>query len=341
MVHLRIIAPAYDCENVIDLLKATPSVTNLIYLPRAAHKPEGTVILCDVAREDASVIVGDLKELGVHRDGSIAIEEITSQISDAAERAEKSALGTPSDAVVWEEVESRTSENTELSANFVAFMVLAMLLATSGIVRDSTILIIGAMIVGPEFGPLAGLCVAVTQRRINVAKRSLLALAVGFPAGITAAFLFSLIVKNTALGPDSFTLQDHPFTQFISQPDAFSFIVAFFAGMAGVLSLTSTKSGALIGVLVSVTTIPAAANIGLAAAYQDWGVWRGAMEQLGLNLSAIVIAGVATLYVQRMLYFRRRRAHLQLEAREEAGLPVGHSRREVVSATGPRNSRRR
>jgi uncharacterized hydrophobic protein (TIGR00271 family) len=326
MIHLRIIAPSHECEKVVDLLEATPSVTNLIYLPGAAHKPEGSVILADVAREDASVVIGDLKELGVHRDGSIAIEEVDSQISEGAKRAEKAAAGAPSDAVVWEEVEARTSENIELSANFVGFMVLAMLIAASGIILDSTVLIVGSMIVGPEFGPLAGLCVAVTQRRLDLAKRSLSALAVGFPAGITAAFLFSLIVKETSLGPDSFSLQNHPFTQFISQPDAFSFIVAFFAGIAGVLSLTSTKSGALIGVLVSITTIPAAANIGLAAAYGDGGVWLGAMEQLALNLSAIVVAGVGTLYLQRLLYVRRRRAHLHEEARELAGLPVGHSR---------------
>ncbi len=245
MIHLRIIAPTYDCDNVIDLLKATPSVTNLVYLPGAAQKPEGNVVLCDVAREDASVVIGDLKELNIHKDGSIAIEEIDSQLSVFADEAEKAARGAPSDAVVWEEVEARTSENIELSGNFVAFMVLAMLIAASGIFLDSTILIIGAMVVGPEFGPLAGLCVALIQRRRDVAKRSLTALAVGFPAGILAAFLFSLIVKWTDIAPESFSLDGHPFTQFISQPDAFSVIVAFFAGMAGVLSLTSTKSGAL------------------------------------------------------------------------------------------------
>ena len=51
------------------------------------------------------------------------------------------------------------------------------------------------MVVGPEFGPLAGLCVAVVERRRDVALRSLTALAVGFPVGITAAFLFTLIAK--------------------------------------------------------------------------------------------------------------------------------------------------
>ena len=64
--------------------------------------------------------------------------------------------GLPSDAVVWEEVEARTSETTELGGNFLAFMVLACLIASVGIFTGSPILIIGAMVVGPEFGPLAG-----------------------------------------------------------------------------------------------------------------------------------------------------------------------------------------
>jgi uncharacterized membrane protein len=97
--------------------------------------------------------------------------------------------------------------------------------------------------------------------------------------------------------------------------------------MAGVLSLTSAKSGALVGVLISVTTIPAAANIGVAAAVGDGAEWVGAMEQLSLNLGAIFLAGIGTLYVQRLLYVRRRRRHLFDEAREAAGLPVGRSRR--------------
>ena len=63
------------------------------------------MILCDVAREDASVILGDLKELEIHKRGSIAVEHIDTSISDAAIAAEQAAPGLPSDAVVWEEVE--------------------------------------------------------------------------------------------------------------------------------------------------------------------------------------------------------------------------------------------
>jgi len=322
MVHLRIVVPEDRSRKVLDLLEAADSTTNLVFLARAARQPPGDVVLCDVAREDASVIIDDLKDLGVGRDGSIALEQIDSQVSAAADRAERAARGLPSDAVVWEEVEARTSETTELGGNFLIFMTLACLIASVGIFLGSPILIIGAMVVGPEFGPLAGFCVALVERRHDVAVRSLTALAIGFPVGITAAYLFTLISRATGMLDSDFSGAAHPLTQFISKPDEFSFIVACFAGAAGMLSLTSAKSGALIGVLISVTTIPAAANIGVAAALADWSEWRGAMAQLAVNLTAICLAGVATLYVQRRLFERRRRRHLSDGARAVAGLPT-------------------
>ena len=327
MVHLRIVAPSDRSEKALELLCAYGSVSNVIFLKDAAKRPDGDVILCDVAREDTSVIIGDLRELEIPRVGSIAMEYIDTHISEAADRAEKFAPGAPADAVVWEQVEASTSENVELSGNFIAFMVLAVLIATAGIFLDSPILIIGAMVVGPEFGPLAGLCVALVEQRGELAMRSLKALAIGFPVAITAGFLVSVAIKELGLAPEGFDLDGREFTEFITQPDFFSFFVAFLAGMAGVLSLTSAKSGALIGVLISVTTIPAAANIGLAAAYGDGEEWRGAMAQLSVNLTMIVLAGVGTLYVQRLLYRRRRIKHLSDPAREKAGLPVGRSAR--------------
>jgi uncharacterized hydrophobic protein (TIGR00271 family) len=339
MVHLRIVVPGHSSDQALALLKATHSVFNIIYLAGAAQKPEGDVILCDVAREDASVVIEDLQELEIDREGSIAIEDIDSQISLASELAEKAAEGLPSDAVVWEEVEARTSENIELSASFLVFMVLSCLLAAVAIILDSAILLVGAMVVGPEFGPIAALSVAVVHRRWSKAKRSLLPLAVGFPVAIAAAYVFTLGIEAIGLPPGDFSASEHPNTQFISHPDGFSFIVAVLAGAAGVLSLTTAKSGALVGVLISVATIPAAANIAVAAAYTDGEEWVGAMEQLALNLAAIVLAGVVTLFIQRKLYQRRRVEHLHDEAREAAGLPVGRSRKagvpEVESQSAP------
>jgi uncharacterized hydrophobic protein (TIGR00271 family) len=343
MIHLRIVAPEEPAHKVLELLCASPAVINVVHLRGASKKPKGDVILCDIAREEASVIISDLKELDIPRIGSIAVEHIDTSISDAAVAAEKAAPGLPSDAVVWEEVESRTSENTELSFSFVLFMIAAMQIAAVGIILDQPILIVGAMVVGPEFGPLAGVSVALVNKQAPLARRSLMALAVGFPVGIVCTVLTTLVfieVDTTLLFievdpfPEDFAEAQHPFTEFISNPDFLSFFVAFVAGSAGVLSLTSAKSGALVGVLISVTTIPAASNVGVAAAYGQWGDAKGAAMQLGINLAGIVASGVITLFVQRRYYVARRRKHLLDPSRTEAGLPLGRSLRGTTEVPG-------
>jgi uncharacterized hydrophobic protein (TIGR00271 family) len=313
MVHLRIVTPPERTDDVLGVLDCTPSVINIIRLPGAAHRPDGDVILADVAREDASVVIEDLKRLKIHEDGSISLELIDTAISRLADAAEKHAPGAPADAVVWEEVQERTSENVELSGVFLLFMVLAALIAAVGIFLDSEILIVGAMVVGPEFGPIAGVCVALISRRRKLALRSGIALAVGFPLAISAVYVATLVFKATDLTPDDFRSTDHQIADLIASPDIFTAIVAVCAGAAGMLSLSTAKSGALIGVLISVTTIPAAANIGVSAAYQDQEGWLGSMEQLGLNLASILVAGTAVLAWQRVLYERRRRHHLRTD----------------------------
>lgn len=307
MLHLRLIVPTDRSAAVSRCLADSEAVTNVVRLAGAAVEPPGDLMQCDVAREAASDILRQLRDLGLHRDGSIAIEEIDVSLSAVAEQAESRAPGFGSDAVVWEEVEARTSEESSLSVSFLAFMCVATMIASVGVLLDQPILIIGAMVVGPEFGPLAGLCVALVQRRTSEARRSLAALVVGFPVAIAVTMLSTWILTGLGLLQQSMLTADRPLTAFIFQPDALSFVVSFLAGVAGTLSLTSAKSGALVGVLISVTTVPAAANVAVALAYGVWSEARGSALQLGLNLGGIVCASVLTLLAQRLAWRRVRR----------------------------------
>jgi uncharacterized hydrophobic protein (TIGR00271 family) len=318
MVNLRIVAPSDLADETLARLRAVPSVTGIVHLPGAATRPDGDFVFCVVPREDASLVIEELRALGLEQRGAIYVDEIATAISDRARRAEQVARGLPADAVVWEEVEARTSESSELSASFVSFMVLATLIAAVGILTDSLILIIGAMVVGPEFGPLAGVCVAVVQRRGDLARRSLRALAVGFPVAILGSLVLTALLKAFGKAPDELSAESHPATLFISEPNVYSIVVALLAGIAGLLSLTTAKSSALMGVLISVTTIPAAANVGVAAAYGDWHEATGAAAQLGINLVCIVAAGTATLLLQRHFFARRVRRYARRRTRRRA-----------------------
>ncbi|MEO8541277.1 MAG: DUF389 domain-containing protein [bacterium] len=304
MIHLRVVADGERADEAFRFLEGSASVISLVRLPGAARKPNGDLILFDVAREDCTRIITELRRQGIHHHGTIALDYVDTAISDAARAAEDAAPGAVGDAVVWETVRARAFEEADPSFAFVAFMALATMIGAIGILTDSVVLIIGAMILGPEFGPLAGISVATVERRWRLVGRSVRALAVGFPAGITAAFVLTLVLEWTGVGPDAMPTSRQA-TFFISHPDWYSLVVAIAAGIAGTLSLTTVRAGTLIGVLVSVTTIPAAANIAVAAVYRDWSEWRGSMLQLSVNLLAMIAAGVVTLAVELWAYHRR------------------------------------
>ena len=308
----------------------------MIFLEGAAKDPEGDVIMADVAREDASVIISDLKELRLEEDGSITLESIDTALSKRAEAAEKAAKGAPSDAVIWEQVEFRTSEEAKLSASYLAFITIATLIASVGLLLDSPILIVGRhgrrARVRPDRRRL--------RRRSSSGERKLAVRSASSrsrsasPPRSRSPTSPGLIFKETGLAPESFSFDESTFAHAISNPDFFAFFVAFGAGVAGMLSLTTAKSGALIGVLISVTTIPAAAAIALAAAYRDTDAWTGSMAQLAVNLTMILLAGVLTLLIQRHLYHRRRERHLRrgvAPRRGPPGRPLTRRRRPSTS----------
>ena len=308
MLHVRLVVPRDLVPEVLELLRTAPEVTNVWMLPGGAVKPEGDVVSCDVAKEEGSAILERLRDLGLGHRGSIAVESVDASLSDVALAAERAAPGSPADAVVWEEVGGRLEESATLSVSFLVLITIATMLAAIGIITDSIVLIIGAMVVGPEFGPLAGVSVAVSEGRAELARRSFAALAVGFPMGVVAAALLTLVLVAIGVAPDELRRTEQELTLFISQPNWYSVIVAVLAGIAGMLALVSAKSGPLIGVLISVTTIPSAANVGVAVAYGSWGEAMRAAVHLGINVVAIVVSGLAVLWVVQRTSGNRRHA---------------------------------
>ncbi|MEU2654605.1 DUF389 domain-containing protein [Streptomyces sp. NPDC007325] len=306
MLHLRLIVPPDRTEDVTELIGSTVGTTHLVVLPGAARDPAGDVVMCDVAREAGDELLHGLRGLKLDQDGSIAVENIDLSMSERADAAEEDAPGEGADAVIWEQLAEASHEESTLSVTYLSFMLLATMIAACGVVLDNAILIVGAMAVGPEFGPIAGVCTAIVQRAPRLAARSLIALLIGFVAAIAVTTLFSLVMDRLDLFSEELLDGERPQTGFIWQPDPFSLVVALLAGAAGTLSLTSSKSGALVGVAISVTTVPAAANAAVALSYGEVGQMWGSIEQLLLNLAALMVSGTATLALQKKLWRTQR-----------------------------------
>lgn len=302
MQHLQVSVPAEHTDGVLDILRERPGLATLAVLRGASERPQGDVVLADLARESVDGILEALCRRGVDRFGSISIMDVDTSVSTAAEQAERDAPGEGQDALIWEQVVRTSDDQSTLTWTFLAFLTIATTIASIAIVLDSAVLVIGAMVLGPEFGPIAAVCVAIVHGPRSIARRAAISFLVGFAVAITVTTFLALIGRWLGWIEAGALSAQRPATGFITEPDKWSFIVAFVAGIAGVLALTSAKSGSLVGVFISVTTVPAAANLALAIALTDGAEIGSSLTQLGLNVAALVLAGTLTLVVQKLIW---------------------------------------
>jgi uncharacterized hydrophobic protein (TIGR00271 family) len=283
----------------------------------ASIEPVGDIVEADVAREATNAIIDRLGALGIPECGTIHIEPVTAWLSRAGFAAERRTPGAGADAVVWADVTQRAYEESELNWTYLAFMTLATLLASIAIVVDSQVLVIGAMVLGPEFVAIAALGLALVRSRASLFWTAARTLVIGF--GVSIVFTTIAALAARALG--WVTVDDvtgkRPGTDFIYSADKWSFIVAVIAAAAGVLSLTSAKVGGLSGVFISVTTVPAAGNVALGIAFGARAEVAGSAVQLALNISGMVLAGWMTLALQQVIWNRMALHRMRRLARRE------------------------
>jgi uncharacterized hydrophobic protein (TIGR00271 family) len=297
VLHLRVIAPGDMRDDVLAVLQREVGVANITVHAGVALEPEGDEITADIARECANNVIKELKALDVQHRGAITLEVLDTILSTRAHRAEDAAEGDPADAVVWDELIGRTREEATLSVTFVLFLTLACLLTAVGVVTDSTVTVVGAMVLGPEFGPLAALAVALVQRRMALARRAAIALVVGFPIAMSITALATWAAESIGwITLDSVKHVEE--VDFIFRVGPVSFVVALLAGAAGMLSLVSARSSGLVGVFISVYTVTAAGFAVVAATVGAWDVAGKSALQLVVNLVGIVIAGVLVLVLR-------------------------------------------
>ena len=178
-------------------------------------------------------------------------------------------------------------------------MVLAGCIAAIAVLTNP-VLVVGAMIVSPDYGPMAALSVALVNRAYRQAWRSFRALVLGFPMAALAALLFTLAARWLSRVPAPYLAGQRPLTGVLIGANLGAFVVAFVAGAAGIIALGRAKSGAVVGVLVSITTIPAASNVGVAVAMGDLSEAGKSLSILLINLVGLLSGGVLTLLGTRV-----------------------------------------
>jgi uncharacterized hydrophobic protein (TIGR00271 family) len=304
VLHLRVYSPTALTDEVVHSLAGNPTVTEMAVLRGVGIEPAPDLVMAEVVRESVNEVIDVLRRLGVNEQGAIQVEPVPVWISRRGLDAEDVAPGASPDAVVWAEVVQRAYEDSALTWTYASFLTMATMIAAIGIVLDSQILLIGAMVLGPEFGAIAALGLALVRRRRALLGQAVRTLILGFLVAIAITTVVAGVARALGWMTPEAVFGPRPLTAFIYEPDKWSFIVALIAGAAGVLALTSAKSGGITGVFISVTTVPAAGNVALCLAFGNADGVLGSSVQLLINISGMAFSGWLTLVVQQTVWRR-------------------------------------
>jgi uncharacterized hydrophobic protein (TIGR00271 family) len=207
--------------------------------------------------------------------------------------------GHPAASLIWADVLGQARANARPIARYLVFMMAAGVIAAFGVIEVNPILIVGAMAVSPDLLPLTAACVGLVGRRARLAGHALTTLLLGLGATGLMATLVTFALDLFDRFPDDFQVGESALSG-ITTVNASTVGVALAAGVAGILAV-ETRASSAVGVGISITTIPAAAYLGVAVALGEAGKAWGALAVLGVNVVTLLVGGTLTLIIQRTL----------------------------------------
>jgi uncharacterized hydrophobic protein (TIGR00271 family) len=290
MFAIEVFGESAAMATVAEVLDDLDGVSRVrqVDATRAGH----SVVSAAVRPRTVDALLSELRRVGVSaEDTTIARVEV---VEWTATRAAKTTL-------VWADVLGQAWVNSRPIGRYLALMFVAGVIACYGVTDRNVILIVGAMAVSPDLLPITAIGVSIVGRRPRLAGEALLTLVVGMAVTSAAAALFAFAQNQLGLIPAGFSLASASTTLGgLTQVNDETIVVAFFAGVAGMLAL-ETRASSAVGVAVSVTTIPAAAYLGVAAGIGEVGTAVGALGVLGMNVATMAVGASCALVVQRAL----------------------------------------
>jgi uncharacterized hydrophobic protein (TIGR00271 family) len=259
----------------------------------AGLRADGAVLTGEVAPESADAVLQHLVGSGIPSEDMVLTR--TDDIGPL--RATGASAG-----FIWADVLGQAREHARPVARFLVFMLTAGVIAGFGVINVNGILIVGAMAISPDALPIAAACIGLVSRRFALAGRALATLALGLGATALAAWILTLVLDVLGQLPSGFQVGESALSG-LTSVNATTIGVAAAAGVAGMLAL-ETRASAGVGVAISVTTIPAAAYLGVAAGVGELDKASGALAVLAVNVAMISVGGAGTLLAQRRLMRR-------------------------------------
>tara|TARA_Y100000589_G_scaffold331570_1_gene385654 strand:+ start:860 stop:2320 length:1461 start_codon:yes stop_codon:yes gene_type:complete len=190
---------------------------------------------------------------------------------------------------------SLIKSDIQFSGTNIWILMCSIIIASIGLINNSTAVIIGAMLISPLMGPIRGIGLALSTNDFKVLIKSLSNFGVMVAVSVFASFLFFLITPLKSETPEILSR---------TEPQVLDILIAFFGGLAGVISATiKNKSGGLTvvpGVAIATALMPPLCTVGFGIATANWAYFIGAFYLFLLNSVFICLA---TFMVLRLLKF--------------------------------------
>jgi uncharacterized hydrophobic protein (TIGR00271 family) len=293
VLQLRVYGEPPLMAEVAERLRAVSGARHVSLVDTTAER--ASLVTADVRAAAADPALAALAELGVPP-ADIALVHLDT-ISLEAGAGEASAL-------IWADVLGQARTQARAPARYLVLMASAGVIAGLAVINDSPTLIVGAMAISPDLLPVTAACTGLVFGRSALVRRGLLALAAGLAtAGLLAVAVGGLLDAFDAL-PKGFSL--HEFSAAQTHVNVTTIVVAFAAGVAGMLAV-ETRASSAVGVAISVTTIPATAYLGVALGIGEFRTSMSALGVLGANVAMMLAGGSLALLVQRLLPAARAR----------------------------------
>lgn len=175
---------------------------------------------------------------------------------------------------------------------FWAMLVLSGIIATAGIVTDSTATVIGAMIIAPLSTPILGIGLGIVTTRPRLVGYSLSYVAVGLALVVLLGTVTALLLPNTAgvLGNSQVTGR--------TSPGVIDLIAAFATGFAGSIAVARKDLGDVLpGIAIAISLVPPLGVVGVCLGAGEPALAAGALLLFGSNVVALVIASTVVFMV--------------------------------------------
>ncbi|WP_461170802.1 DUF389 domain-containing protein [Arthrobacter sp. Z1-15] len=180
-------------------------------------------------------------------------------------------------------------------SRFWLLLCLSAVIASAGLVGDSTATVIGAMIIAPLMTPILGIVLAtVTGDRRNLLLSWGLVLA-GAAAAVAVGYLVGLVVTAPVLASTNAQIAGRV------SPGLIDLLAALATGVVGAIGLVRRDvSDAVPGVAIAISLVPPLCVAGLTLESGAWGQTVGALVLFAANVTAILATGVIVLTIYRI-----------------------------------------